>query len=137
MPSAASKKVLRKDGQVRKDARTAFTSTAPAKARKADADTKAKSERMVNEHIEGLGTLTTTTGLEVQTDLAGYVEQLGKLAGDVKSDLTSIHARCVKTGRVSTYAYRQLQEKMRVLNSAHQRLGLLVKDQLDPPKKAK
>lgn len=139
MPAKQSQKVLRKDGKVRKDVRTAFTSTHPEEFKDPNPklSTEAKSKRMRGEHVRGVGVFTTNTGLPVKTDIRQFVEEMSKLSNDVRSDLDGILGRMDNSGRVSTYAYRQLQDKMRALNAANQRLGLLIKDQDDPPKKAK
>ena len=72
---------------------------------------------------------TTTTGLEVQTDLVGYLDELAKLSAEITSEIQAIHARVEKKkkGEVSTYAQRKLQDLTRCFNAAHERLGLICK----------
>ena len=128
MAPTAQSKVLKKDGTVRKDVRSAFTETAPNPfdAGRVNApDSKAdKVERMENEHVKGLGVVTTNTGLEVQNDMVQFMTEITGLAGEIHRELESIKGRTEKNGRVSSYAYRQLQAKMRNLNAANQRLGI-------------
>lgn len=123
--------LFKTNGEVKKRVRDKFTSSGPEKYVPdepvvAAKTTEAVAEPMKNEHIKGLGIFTTTTRLEVKQDLAQFTEEFSMLGRDLNNDLCRIATKAKKTGRVSLYARRQLQDKLRRLNAANERLSIMV-----------